>query len=196
MNSQSIQVSAFQEPKDGNTYCGDSFYYNETADQFICVLADGLGSGKYALESSQAVIDIIKENNNISVREFVRESNKILFGKRGVVVGILKIDFKSQSYSFSSIGNIGIMTITDGDVRKRNIPSSGYLAGYERPIKVVSHSLKEGTTFIMFSDGVKDRDLSHGVFLDKDVKKITNSYKHSTAGRREDDTTLIAMRYK
>lgn len=196
MGQPKVLVSVFQKPKQGNTYCGDSYFYNETEDQFICAIADGLGSGEFAMESSQAVIDIIKENNHVSVEELVEKSNEILFGKRGVVLGILKIDFKAKAYSFSSIGNIGIMTVSDEKVKKRNIPNSGYLAGYKRPIKVVNYNLQKGTNFIMFSDGVRDKELSQCFFTNKDVSSITNSYEITSDQQRKDDTTLIAMRYE
>jgi negative regulator of sigma-B (phosphoserine phosphatase) len=195
MSGSRVQVSTFQQPKEGNVYCGDSYFYNETEDQFICAIADGLGSGEFAKESSQAVIDIIKENNHVGVAELVKRSNEILFGKRGVVLGILKIDFNAGSYSFSSIGNTGIMTITDGNIKTRNIPNSGYLAGYKRPIKVVNYTLKKGTTFIMFSDGVKDKELSKCFFINEDVESITRAYEQTSEKIRTDDTTLIAMRY-
>ncbi|MCF3944657.1 SpoIIE family protein phosphatase [Oceanobacillus alkalisoli] len=195
MIQSKVLVSVYQQPKQGNTFCGDSYFYNETEDHFICAIADGLGSGEYAMESSQAVIDIIKENNHVSVEELVRRSNEILYGKRGVVLGILKIDFRSEAYSFSSIGNIGIMTVTDDRVKKRNIPNSGYLAGYKRSIKVENYKLNKGTNFIMFSDGVKDKELSHCYFTDKNVNGITKAYELTSATTRDDDTTLIAMRY-
>ncbi|MEI3599668.1 MULTISPECIES: SpoIIE family protein phosphatase [unclassified Oceanobacillus] len=195
MGQSNVFVSVYQQPKQGNTFCGDSYFYNETEDHFICAIADGLGSGEYAMESSQAVIDIIKENNHVSVEELVRKSNEILYGKRGVVLGILKMDFRSEVYSFSSIGNIGIMTVTDDRVKKRNIPNTGYLAGYKRSIKVENYKLNKGTNFIMFSDGVKDKELSHCYFTDKDVNRITKSYELTSEPNRSDDTTLIAIRY-
>jgi negative regulator of sigma-B (phosphoserine phosphatase) len=196
MAARRVRVSTYQKPKDGNVYCGDSYFYNETEDHFICAIADGLGSGEFALESAQAVIDIIKENNHVTVEELVRKSNKSLLGKRGVVLGILKIDFSKQMYSYSSIGNIGIMTITDDHVKERNIPNSGYLAGYKRPIKVKNYPLTKGTTFVMFSDGVKDKELSQRFFMDTDVENIIQAYARKTDETREDDTTLIAMRYE
>ncbi|GGN58625.1 SpoIIE family protein phosphatase [Oceanobacillus indicireducens] len=195
MGQSNVFVSVYQQPKQGNTFCGDSYFYNETEDHFICAIADGLGSGEYAMESSQAVIDIIKENNHVSVEELVRKSNEILYGKRGVVLGILKMDFRSEVYSFSSIGNIGIMTVTDDRVKKRNIPNTGYLAGYKRSIKVENYKLNKGTNFIMFSDGVKDKELSHCYFTDKDVNRITKAYELTSEPNRSDDTTLIAIRY-
>lgn len=195
MNQGKVDVSVFQKPKKGNAYCGDSYFYTETEDLFVCAIADGLGSGEFAWESSQAVINIIEENINVSVEELVKKVNIALWGKRGVVLGILKMDFKSEIYSFSSIGNIGMMKVTKDRKKSRNIPNSGYLAGYKRQIKVDNKILEKGTNFIMFSDGVEDKELSNRFFIENDVERITKTYEQTSAKNREDDTTLIVMRY-
>lgn len=195
MNQGKVDVSVFQKPKKGNAYCGDSYFYTETEDLFVCAIADGLGSGEFAWESSQAVINIIEENINVSVEELVKKVNIALWGKRGVVLGILKMDFKSEIYSFSSIGNIGMMKVTKDRKKSRNIPNSGYLAGYKRQIKVDNKILEKGTNFIMFSDGVQDKELSNRFFIENDVERITKTYEQTSAKNREDDTTLIVMRY-
>ncbi|WP_085993417.1 SpoIIE family protein phosphatase [Oceanobacillus senegalensis] len=189
-----VDVSVFQKPKKGNYYCGDSYFYAETENEFLCVIADGLGSGEYATESSQIVIQIIKENMNISVEELVKKANQQLYGKRGVVLGILKMDFSKKEYSFSSIGNIGVIQYT-AEKKKRSIPNSGYLGGYERPFKVFKDTLEDNMTFIMFSDGVKDKELSKLYIKDKEVECITKSYVYISEDERKDDTTFIAIRY-
>ncbi|MHA6253003.1 SpoIIE family protein phosphatase [Oceanobacillus sp. CAU 1775] len=196
MKQEKVLVSVFQKPKKGNAYCGDSYFYTETDELFVCAIADGLGSGEFASESSEAVIDIIAENIYASVEELVKLVNEALTGKRGVVLGILKLDFKAEAYSFSSIGNIGMIKITKDKKKSRNIPNSGYLAGYIRKIKVVNQKLEKGTNFILFSDGVEDKELSQYYFLQDDVTQITKSYEQTTSAIREDDTTLIAMRYE
>ncbi|MYL60689.1 SpoIIE family protein phosphatase [Virgibacillus halodenitrificans] len=186
----------FQKAKKGNYYCGDSYFYTETENEFVCAIADGLGSGEFAKESSQIVIDIIKSNIHSSIEHLIKKCNQQLTGKRGVVVGILKLDFKTKTYSFSSIGNIGVMTIPKGKKKVRNIPNAGYLAGYHRPFKVVQEKLEPETNFIMFSDGISDKDLSQKFLLNTDVEMITNVFEYTSEGIREDDTTLIAIRYK
>lgn len=188
-------ISIYQKAKKGNYYCGDSYYYNETEDDLICAIADGLGSGEQARESSQIVMDIIKENSYVSVEQLVKRCNKKLFGKRGVVLGFLKMDFTSKMYTFTSIGNIGIVTINKDNKKQRNIPNSGFLAGYPRTLKVKQGKLENGMVFIMFSDGVKDSDLSAKYFMSKDVEKITEMYSAITEEKRDDDTTLIVMKY-
>src|SRR5699024_8740032 len=113
-----MQVAIYQRAKQNNYYCGDSYFYTETENEFICALADGLGSGEYAKESSQTVIDIIRSHSGKNVEQLVKECNRQLSGKRGVVLGVLKINFSEQSYSFSSIGNIGMMTVVENKKKR------------------------------------------------------------------------------
>lgn len=191
-----VEVSVFQQPKKDNYYCGDSYFYRESEGEFVCVIADGLGSGEIAKESSQIVIDIIEDNVHATVEQLVKLCNTKLFGKRGAVIGILKLNFNSRMYTFSSIGNIGVMTIAEGQKKKRNIPNAGYLAGYQRPFKVVQEKLEPEMNFIMFSDGVTDKDLSQKYLINQNVHTITKTFGHISDEIRTDDTTLIAMRYK
>ncbi|MBM7571071.1 SpoIIE family protein phosphatase [Aquibacillus albus] len=190
-----IQVSVYQKAKQGNYCCGDSYYFQENDSEFVCALADGLGSGPYAKESSQAVMDIIEQNTHVSVNRLIQLCNKALVGKRGVVLGVLKIDFLNKKYTFTSIGNIGVMTISSNLEKKRNIPNSGYLGGCQRPIKVQRDDLKEGMVFIMFSDGVRTSELSEKYFFGKDVHQITETFASTGGTKQSDDTTLIAMKY-
>ncbi|GAA0610781.1 phosphoserine phosphatase RsbX [Virgibacillus siamensis] len=190
-----VDVAVYQKAKKGQYYCGDSYFYTETEHEFLCVLADGLGSGEFAMESSRIVTEIIRSNIHTTIEQLIKRCNEQLSGKRGVVIGILKLDFLSQRYSFSSIGNIGVLTILKNGKKKRNIPNAGYLAGYHRPFKVVSDKLDSEMNFIMFSDGVSDADLSKGMFLNKDAQQIVMDYEYTVGGSRYDDTTLIAIRY-
>lgn len=192
-----VKAAVYQKPKKGHYLCGDSYFFTETNNEFVCALADGLGSGEFAKESSQIVIDIIKNNFSISVERLIETCNRQLAGKRGVVVGVLKIEFDKQRYSFSSIGNIGILKIPQNGKKKRNIPDPGYLAGYHRSFKVVSDNLDSKMSFILFSDGVTDLDLSQRFLLNSDVDCVTKAYEQYTDGKvRNDDTTLIAIRYE
>src|SRR5690606_32119687 len=106
-------------------------------------------------------------------------------------------DFQQETYSFSSIGNIGIMVITKDGKKKRNIPSVGYLSGSKPNFKVMREKLEPSTNFIMFSDGVKDKELTklNGSCTSTDVTCITKAYEHISEETRIDDTTLIAIHY-
>jgi len=190
-----VEVSVYQKPKKGNYYCGDSYLYKETDKEFICALSDGLGSGEYAKESSQAVMDVIDEHVDEPIEKIIKECNKTLSNKRGAVLGLLRINFQEEWYSFTSIGNIGIIVIPPKGKRKRNIPSAGYLTGYHRPYKVTHDTLSHGMLFFMFSDGVNERTLSSKTFVSKNLDQIMEDFKHQQHDAIDDDTTFIAMRY-
>lgn len=190
-----VHISVYQKAKAGNYYCGDSYYYTETADGFLCVVADGLGSGEVAKESSQAVIDTIKEHPHASGDVLVKLLNQALIGKRGVVLGILRLNYHEKMYSYTSIGNIGLMTIDQATLKKRNIPIPGYLGVYPREMKQVRDTLEEGTLFAVFSDGVHAKELSHVLFQSDDVHDITDQFHDTMIDKRDDDTTLLVLRY-
>ncbi|SER38369.1 negative regulator of sigma-B (phosphoserine phosphatase) [Gracilibacillus ureilyticus] len=194
-NSQQVEVSVFQKAKRGNYYCGDSYFYEEQGGTFICALADGLGSGEYAKESSQIVVDTIKENSDIPIKTLLHKCNQKLIGKRGVVLGILQIDLMKMKYYYSSIGNIGLMTITPNSIRKRNIPQPGYLSGYDRPFKVLTGTVEQDMIFMMFSDGITAKEVSNPHFLHREVQHITDTFSYLYQQKLDDDATLIAMKY-
>lgn len=196
MDSKKVDVSVFQKAKKGNVCCGDSYFYLETENELVCAVADGLGSGEFARESSQVVIDIIRENIHISMEDLIKKSNKHLYGKRGVVLGVLKLDFLKKQYTYSSIGNVGLITVSMAGRKKRSIPNTGYLAGYHQPFKAMQEGLDTEMTFIMFTDGVSEKDLQQGLLFYKDVADITSTYMCICDDAKDDDTTLIAMRYK
>ncbi|WP_067837526.1 SpoIIE family protein phosphatase [Amphibacillus sediminis] len=195
VETKRVDVSIYQTPKAGNFYCGDSYYYYEDDRYFICALADGLGSGELARESSMAVMNVVKSEPTMDTAELVKESNKVLIGKRGVVLGILKLDYHKKVYTYASIGNIGLITITVDTLKKRMIPISGYLGVYARAMKEEQGQLESGTIFALFSDGVSSHDLSHELFKKRNVIEMTDTFAERLDHNHADDTTLIIIKY-
>ncbi|WP_370458040.1 SpoIIE family protein phosphatase [Thalassobacillus sp. CUG 92003] len=188
-----INVSVYQKPKKGNYFCGDSYFYKETDTTFTCALADGLGSGQLAMESSQAVMDTIEQNPKLDLEPLIKKCNDALSGKRGVVLGLLQVDLVNRTYSYSSIGNIGIIMVSDQGKKKRIIPLAGYLAGRPRKFRVIRGEIESGMMFLLFSDGVDDRQLSSERVSMRDVDLVTRRYDEMNEINHNDDTTLIAM---
>lgn len=195
-NYEKIRIATYQKEKTGNDACGDRYFFIEGKNSFICIIADGLGSGEIAGESSQTVVDVIKNNLDISDEELVRQCVQKLSGKRGAVLGVLRLDYVNQRYTYSSIGNVSLVMTMKDRQRKRTIPRPGFLGSYERTLKIVEGCLQENMGFIMFSDGVTDQELSKLCLFDESVDSIIKTYVHTMDEYRKDDTTLIAMRYR
>lgn len=77
--------------------CGDSFFIKTTEEYLICALADGLGSGERANESSAAISSLVEKNDDKDVEDLMKLCNEELRDKRGATVSILKVDFKKES---------------------------------------------------------------------------------------------------
>lgn len=191
-----VRTAVFQKPKKGNYTCGDSYFFEETEDGFLCAIADGLGSGDMAKESSQIAIDEIKKLKDSPPEEILRNINSALTGKRGVVIGILKLNFNQGTFSFLSVGNIGLIAINADHQKYRYISNAGYLAGYQRSFKFEEKKLELDMNFILFSDGVTERELSKEYMKGSNVDDLVTLYSHLSDEVRKDDTTLIAMHYE
>lgn len=193
--AEKVDIAVYQKAKQENACCGDSFFYKQMGNQFVCALADGLGSGKFARESAQTVINVVKEYSHLPDRELARLCTKKLVGQRGVVLGILILDYEIEEFRFLSIGNIGLRTITKDKSRNRNIPSQGYLGGYQRYFKVMHEKLEPNMKFFLFTDGVLDKELGLDYFYYADVDETIDAFQNLIDEPRADDTTLIALNY-
>lgn len=191
-----VEVAVYQTSKKGNASCGDGYFFEEIDNKFVCALADGLGSGEPAKESADAVLKVVRENYLISDKELAKLCTKSLVGLRGVVLGILILDYDTEDFRFLSIGNIGLRTISMNKKKSRNIPNQGYLGGFQRDFKVMKSKLEPETKFVLFTDGVTDSELSVDYFLYSNVEKIISTFESLIDAPREDDTTLIAINYK
>jgi len=194
MNKEKIDVDFYHEIKSGEKESGDSFFYAIYEHMFICVIADGLGSGQLAKESSEIVVQFIKENPLLDDQSIVALTNKHLFKKRGVVLGILRIQMDKGEYVYSSIGNIGLIVIDENNNRERNIPKHGYLSNRPCELKQISGKVSRAN-FILYSDGVSDNELTRETFQYGKPSQLIETFKRHISHTRSDDTTLIAIQY-
>ncbi|WP_102029365.1 SpoIIE family protein phosphatase [Salirhabdus sp. Marseille-P4669] len=196
-NKKRIDVAVFQQAKQGNFCCGDSFFTIEKDSKFICVLADGLGSGKMAKESSAAVVEVVQHNPLASMEEIIANCNNKLMDKRGAVIGILMIDLDTSTYALTSIGNIGIVSISPNGQQVKSVPTYGYLSGGKHPFHITNGDIEPGQVFLMYSDGVKDKELLKQTKYLGNIDHIVKYYEgiHKQTDEK-DDTTLIVLKYK
>lgn len=191
-----VDVGVFQQAKHGNSCNGDSYFYVEMDGKFICAIADGLGSGELARESSKLAIDSIREAIEISydIDYLLQQCNKKLMKKRGVVIGILMIDLYNFSYDLSSIGNVRIITISPDGEQKKHIPTYGYLPDIAKTYRISNGEWVPGQLFMMFSDGIDEKTILSNTIMTHDIKTLMNEYKNVHEKWNRDDSTLIAIK--
>lgn len=154
-----VQACIFNEAKKGYYESGDSYHTVLTDDYFICSVADGLGSGPVARESSQVIPQILKEHHHETIDELMQRFNKLMVQKRGAAVAIFKVDFKRKTLEYSCVGNIRFYMYRKGtDEMIYPLPVMGYLSGRPQKLRTQLYTYVEDDLFLIHSDGVDLRN--------------------------------------
>lgn len=167
LSHERAEAHGFQSAKDSNEYCGDSFYLTINDDYMLCVVADGLGSGKYAYESSQSCVSVVKANQEEDVETLMDYCNRVLLRKRGAAVAILKVDFKSQEFEYSCVGNIRFYLYKSSGKLIYPMPVTGYLSGKPQKYRTQRYKYEPNSRFLMHSDG----------FINVNTKSLLTSFQ-------------------
>ena len=206
-----------QESKLNHKICGDFCICERTEKGTIYIICDGIGSGVYAnisaINCASRILELFKSGMTLrTISEMVASSmhrarsEDIPFSAFSVVVIFPEGEFTSYSYEAPSpvlLQNNHATVLTP----------RYYTAGFE-VIGEVYGSLKNGDSLLLFSDGVSQAGLGHGMgpgigsegvvdFINHnykpegDVHEILNGImefcKMVSAGNYEDDTSLVML---
>ncbi|RFU60641.1 PP2C family serine/threonine-protein phosphatase [Peribacillus glennii] len=191
LRDEELEVIASQSSKNEMPYCGDDYFIMNTKEYFLCVLADGLGSGKFAYESSSAVTEAVKTHHENGVQTLMSLGNEALVNKRGAAVSVLKIYYDTKEFVYSSVGNIRFFLYNpDSDKLVYPLPVTGYLSGRAQKYHTQRFKYEPYAKFILHSDGLQLKGA-------KSILKTYSSLEHSSRmilqnnPIHSDDTTLI-----
>lgn len=191
LKHKQLEAYAFQVAKEGNHFCGDSFYMTANDDYFLCVLADGLGSGEYAYESSQAVTSVVQSNPEEDVHTLMEFSNRVLLSKRGAAVAILKVDFVRRVFEYSCVGNIRFYAYTPTGNLIYPMPVTGYMSGRPQKIKTQTFSYEPQSRFLIHSDGFAQVQSNKFIHSYASMSALANMLKSSQASKSDDVTFIV-----
>ena len=185
-----VQLIASQSPKQGKVLCGDDYFFEVTDRYFICVLADGLGSGEFAHESSRTVTNIAREYQREDVDSIMERCNQALHGKRGAAVAIFKVDFENNEFQYSCVGNIRFYLYPPNGKMVYPLPVTGYLSGRKQRFHTQRFTYIPASKFFIHSDGFEMKGTKS--FLRKacsleETSKILEGQNSAT----NDDITFI-----
>ncbi|MDP4170534.1 MAG: PP2C family serine/threonine-protein phosphatase [Bacillota bacterium] len=185
-----IEVYAHQTAKDGKVFCGDSYFFTATNEYFICVLADGLGSGEFAYEASQAVVKTVEQHHEKDIDSLMKLCNQSLLHKRGAAVSIFKVYFHAREFVYSCVGNIRFFLYSSKGKLTYPLPVTGYLSGKPQVYHTQRFSYDPHSKFLIFSDGYEFqgvKSLLRGLFPARMIaEEILEKYSQSN-----DDASFI-----
>lgn len=186
---EQLEVLAYQKVKLGKSLCGDAYFFTAADEYFICVLADGLGSGEYANEASTAVTEVVKQHHELSIDALMELCNKALIRKRGAAVAIFKINFRTRQFTYSCVGNIRFFLYSKAGKLTYPLPVTGYLSGRPQAFQTRSFQYEQHSRFLIYSDGLNisgvKRVLQTSIPLDQVFKEVKGYVNN------DDDATFI-----
>lgn len=194
VTTERLQILTYQSPKKGKSCCGDSFVIISDLDYTVIALADGLGSGERAKESSAAVMDVIHQYHHEELYTLLLRCNNSLKLRRGAAVAIVKIYYAAKEIVFAGVGNIKFITISPSGKTTYPLPKAGFLSGKPVTFPIQRFSYVPNSLFAMNSDGavlIPSRNLLN--YQDSLNELLENVDKQNAY---EDDATMLVGRIK
>lgn len=191
-----IDISTFSSAKKGNWCSGDSVIIEKGEGYVMCAVADGLGSGVEAKESSDAVIQMVKENHHLDMKVLMEKCNKGLSSKRGAVLSVMKINQKQREIEYCNVGNIGCIFYGPLGQLTRPLPSRGYLSGKKHHFRVQRVFLEGDMSFLLHTDGLNFNPAYHSYFSTMHSPEVTLQQLINAKLDQNDDTTIVVGRIR
>lgn len=186
-----VEVFVHQRTKDGNEQCGDGYFYTCTDRYFICVLADGLGSGRNAFESSYAVVSIVEQFHDEEVDSIMRRCNEVLAQKRGAAVAIFKVYFAKKEFVYSCVGNIRFFLYSSSGKLTYPLPVTGYLSGKPQNFRTQRYPYEQDSKFLIYSDGFHFQGLKTMLSTLLPLQNVAAEIKRKPSQSSDDATFII-----
>lgn len=154
-SNDKVDLFVYQEAKSGNLESGDTYYITKTDEFMLCAIADGLGNGPVAKESADIIPEILEQYKEETLDELLLRCNDLMIQKRGAAVALVKIDYKSQTISYSCVGNVKFyMYKRATDKMIYPLPVMGYLSGRKQRVNTQTYDCEKNDLFMLHSDGV------------------------------------------
>ncbi|MCX3307001.1 PP2C family serine/threonine-protein phosphatase [Bacillus sp. NEAU-CP5] len=191
--NEHVQTLVYQLNKEGKSICGDSFFMKANEEELVCAVADGLGSGSLANESSSAIKDIVETYADEDVESIIERCNQAMKNKRGATASILKINFIKRELTYCSIGNVRFFLHSPSGEVFHPLPISGYLSGKPQRYKTYTSSYEKGARFIIYTDGLEVPHIRTCLKQGHSIKDISKSLHPYTTSRRDDLTYILGQ---
>lgn len=191
--NNAMHYTAFIQSKRQGEISGDAFKALMSSNEFIAVLADGLGSGAGANASATVVINEVEKNPLHKLENLFKSMNEKMIGMRGAVAAIMRIHFKERVIEFSSIGNISCYIFKQ---KSKQIiyprQKMGYLSGEAHQFYTQGLEYESGDYFLLHSDGISIDNVK-ALLSEEEFLKVQYA-KSDYLKFHNDDASFIAGR--
>ncbi|MCA1032973.1 SpoIIE family protein phosphatase [Bacillus timonensis] len=191
LQSDYLDLCSYQTSKKADHVSGDSYFVKMTSEYSLFAIADGLGSGSAAHESSSTVTNLIQRNHSMDVQTLMNMSNRALLNKRGSSVAIVKYYPHSKEFVYSCVGNVRFYLLTPAGKLIYPLPVYGYLSGKHQTYHTQRFVYEVGSVFLMHSDGMQLKNVRSLLSRPHDIKIIGEQLVSTYSPSTKDDLTFL-----
>jgi len=188
-------VGSVNVSKPGEEFCGDAFGIEQTDSEAAVLLADGLGHGFEAGQSSQEAVRMLREHPQLAPAALIDLTHKALRSHRGAAVSIARIDLNRGTLHFAGLGNVSGQIYSIAGRGQHLISVNGTAGHNAARIRQFSYPWPQDGILVMHSDG-----LATGTSLDakpalarRDPSLIAGVLYRDFC-RGHDDATVVVAR--
>ncbi|EUJ30772.1 sigma-B negative effector [Listeria floridensis FSL S10-1187] len=195
LSKSHVELFTFQRTKALQQYSGDMYFVTEKKGLFLCVLADGLGSGIEAHRSAKAVIETVKLNPEGELPDLMEQANQAVSGLRGAAVAMIRADLEHRKLTYTGTGNIRFYFVEPGGKVGFPLSTMGFLSGRKQLFKVKTFDFKSDSKFLIHSDGLVLKKARSFLTSPLDVIKTGHSIERQIASIPEDDVSFVLGKF-
>jgi anti-sigma regulatory factor (Ser/Thr protein kinase) len=193
--ARKLQIGAVNVPKPGQEVCGDSWGAEQTGDEAVLLVADGLGHGMEAKTASLEAVRILRANPSLPPGALIEITHQALRSSRGAAVAVAKIERSRGTITFAGVGNISAQ-IYSGSLAGQHLVSVNGTAGHQtQRIREFSYPWPDDGMLVLHSDG-----LSTGTSLEAHAglalhdPSLIAGVLYRDFKRGNDDATVVVAR--
>jgi hypothetical protein len=189
-----FSIGVAMRPVAGETVCGDAWAFRRGVNEFLFMLADGLGHGLSAADASGAAVTSFMHSAETAPVALVEALHRGLRGTRGAAVAVASVEPQSSRVRFSGLGNIA--GVVAGPSKTQSMVSHNGTAGHEaRRMSEFSYSWTPDSLLVMHSDGLSGAwSLDKFPGLIRRHPSVIAGVLYREAGRDRDDACVVVGR--
>ena len=186
--------AVYQEPIQGENCCGDAYLVHQDIDTGIVALIDGLGHGIEAAYAANRAVELLAQNKNLNGISSIKLLHKQLRSTRGIVLGLIIINFSANQLNYWGIGNIQVQ------IRSKttcSLVSASGVVGFRLPKHLINqqYPFYPGDYLLMLTDGIKtDWEWPDALISNRGTPSQIVAFLGDNYAKSEDDTTILVIK--
>jgi negative regulator of sigma-B (phosphoserine phosphatase) len=195
-----IEWAAKARPRPGENVCGDRMIAVDLEDTGALIgVLDGLGHGAEAAEAASCGVDVLRAARAEPLDVLVQRCHRALSGTRGVAMTLARIDFRTDTLSWTGIGNVAADLVAKhpaGVEVRSSARLAGGIVGYRIPEALTPQEvpIRPGDLLVITSDGIVEDHLDDIDFAASSLAIADQILRRHA--KDSDDALVLAARHR